>query len=160
MCFFILTKQMWDCWESNHSYFHTQLSQFIFHIQPPVKLSLQFRMYYLINKHNTCFCTLGMLCYTSTHLASVPDFGTDHPVLMWIDKKEVCSKEEGYICWLCKHDYLKHFSILYRHARHVLLQHIRVFIDSGHAWVIIDGKYVYSLTRMKVVKLWRLLKLL
>jgi hypothetical protein len=145
-------------WEINHSYFRTQLSQFSLHIHPPVKLSVQFRMYYLINKHNTYFCTLGILCYTSTHLASVADFGTDHPVLMLINEKKMCSKEEGYICWLCKHDNLKQFSILYRPARHVLLHHI--FIDSGHAWVIVDGKYVYSLTRMKVVQLWKLLKLL
>jgi len=156
-CFLcILTKQILGLyWEINHSYFHTQLSQFIFHIHPPVKLSLQFRMYYWINKYNTYFCTLGFLCYASTHSAAIPDFGTDCPVLMWINKKKMCSKEEGSICWWCKHDSLKQFSILYRHARHALLHHI--LIDSGHAWVIIDGKYVYSLTRMKVVKLWRLL---
>jgi hypothetical protein len=45
----------------------------------------------------------------------------------------------------------KLFSILYRHARQVLLHHI--FTDSGHASVIIDGKYVYSLTGMKDFKL-------
>jgi len=84
-------------WEINRCYFHTQLSQFTFHIHPPVKLSLRFRMYYLINKHNTYICTLELLCYTSTHSASVPNFGTGHPVLMWISKKKCAARRRLHL---------------------------------------------------------------